>query len=85
MMRAKNLPLEKVLNVLAGSVVLTSLALGRRTSPRWRVLTGFVGGNLLLSGVAGWCPSSLLLRRLGLRSTCETTHSAPVRAGRIHV
>lgn len=70
-MRARNVPLEKVLNLLAGSVVLISLALGRRTSQRWRVLTGFVGGNLLLSGVVGWCPTSLVLRRFGFRSTSE--------------
>lgn len=68
------LPLEKVLNLLAGSVVLTSLTLARRGRPRWRVLTGFVGANLLLSGVVGWCPTSLLLHRLGLRSTCELAH-----------
>lgn len=76
MKRARNLPLDKVLNLLAGSMVLTSLALGRRASPRWRMLTGFVGGNLLLSGVVGWCPSSLVLHRLGLRSTCELAHGA---------
>lgn len=68
------LSLEKVLNLLAGSVVLTSLALARRGRPRWRVLTGFVGANLLLSGVVGWCPTSLLLHRLGLRSSCELAH-----------
>jgi hypothetical protein len=68
------LPLEKVLNLLAGSVVLTSLTLARRGRPRWRLLTGFVGANLLLSGVVGWCPTSLLLHRLGLRSSCERAH-----------
>jgi hypothetical protein len=64
-------PLDKVLNLLAGTVVLTSLALARRGSPRWRLLTGFVGSNLLLSGAVGWCPSSLLLHRAGLRSRFE--------------
>lgn len=63
-------PLEKVLNLMAGTIVLSSLALGRRNT-RWRTLTGFVGANLVMSGVVGWCPSSLILHRLGLRSRCE--------------
>lgn len=63
-------PLEKVLNLMAGTIVLSSLALGRRNT-RWRILTGFVGANLVMSGVVGWCPSSLILSRLGVRSRCE--------------
>lgn len=72
----KRLPLDKVLNLLAGTVVVSSLGLARRGSPRWRLLTGFVGTNLLLSGLVGWCPTSLLLHRLGLRSRCELLHPA---------
>ena len=63
-------PLEKVLNLMAGTIVLSSLTLGRRNT-RCRMLTGFVGANLVMSGVVGWCPSSLILHRLGLRSRCE--------------
>lgn len=69
-------PLDKVLNLLAGGVVLSSLAMARRGTPRWRLLTAFVGGNLLLSGIVGWCPTSLLLHRLGLRSRCELLQAA---------
>lgn len=64
-------PLERVLSLLAGSVVLTSLLLGRENSRRWRVLTAFVGLNLLLDAAVGWCPTSLLLYRLGIRTAAE--------------
>lgn len=77
---ASRWPLEKVLNLLAGTVVVSSLALGRRGSPRWRLLTAFVGSNLLLSGVVGWCPASLLLHRIGFRSRCELVHPQSERS-----
>ncbi|MDD4865909.1 MAG: DUF2892 domain-containing protein [Mycobacterium sp.] len=63
--------LERVLSLLAGSVVLTSLLLGRENSRRWRVLTAFVGLNLLLDAAVGWCPTSLLLYRVGVRTAAE--------------
>ncbi|WP_244268954.1 MULTISPECIES: YgaP family membrane protein [Mycobacterium] len=63
--------LERVVNLLAGTVVLTSLLLGRERSRRWRALTGFVGANLLLDAAIGWCPTSLLLHRLGIPTEAE--------------
>jgi len=64
-------PLDRLVSGLAGTVVLTSLALGRSQSPRWRALTAFVGMNLVLNGAVGWCPTSLLLHRVGVRTACE--------------
>jgi hypothetical protein len=58
-------PLERVTGLIAGVVVLTTLALGRLQSSRWRILTGFVGANLILNATAGWCPASVLLHRFG--------------------
>jgi hypothetical protein len=29
-------------------------------------MTGLIGSNLILQAVAGWCPASLLVRRLGV-------------------
>ena len=58
--------IERVVPLLAGTVVLASLALTLVFSSGWLLLTGFVGANLLLFGAVGWCPASLLLHRLGV-------------------
>jgi|BarGraIncu00222A_1022003.scaffolds.fasta_scaffold01343_2 hypothetical protein len=70
-MKKKSWPLDKVLSTIGGSVVLLSLGLGRHHSPRWRLLTGLVGANLVLNGVVGSCPMGVLLHRLGVRTECE--------------
>ncbi|HPP82619.1 MAG TPA: DUF2892 domain-containing protein [Rubrivivax sp.] len=64
--------IERYIRILAGSVVLLSLALGVEASPLfiskwWLAVTAFVGLNLLQSGFTGFCPPSFLLRRLGVR------------------
>ena len=66
--------IARVVPLLAGTLVLLSVV-AAATWSSWRlVFTGFVGANLLLYGVAGWCPATLLLRRLGLPLTsgCAT-------------
>ena len=70
--------IERVVPLLAGTVVLASLALTLVFSSGWLLLTGFVGANLLLFGAVGWCPASLLLRRLGVP---RRTASCPAPAG----
>jgi hypothetical protein len=70
-MKTKSWPLDKVLSSLGGSIVLLSLAMGRRSSPRWRILTALVGANLVLNGVTGVCPAGVVLQKLGVRTECE--------------
>lgn len=72
--------LERVISALAGAVVLGSLALGRAHSPRWRILTSFVGANLIMNALAGWCPTSVVLYKLGLRTTAECALAEPAKA-----
>jgi hypothetical protein len=62
---------ERTVHLFGGAVVLVTLALGRTRSSRWRVLTGFVGANLMLEAVVGWCPMSVLLHRLGVPCAAE--------------
>jgi len=71
MPRPQGWTLERIILALAGSVVLATLALGRTHSARWRILTGFVGANLLLDAAVGWCPTSVLLHRLGVPTESE--------------
>jgi hypothetical protein len=62
-------PLERVLFALAGTVTLASAALAAIVSPRFLLLTAFVGINQWLYVIVGACPASVVLRRAcGLRS-----------------
>lgn len=63
--------LERVVSLIAGAVVITTQMVGGERSARLRLFTGFVGANLLLNAAVGWCPTSLLLHRLGLPTGAE--------------
>lgn len=56
--------LENSIRLLAGSLVLLSLALGLTVSPYWFVLTAFVGANLMQSSFTGFCPAEMIIKRL---------------------
>ena len=58
---------ERGLRLMAGVVILLSVALVVMVSPKWMFLTGFVGLNLLQSAFTNWCPAMVILRRFGLR------------------
>jgi hypothetical protein len=57
--------IENFIRVLAGSMVLVSVVLVHFVSPWWLLLTCFVGLNLIQSAFTGFCPPSLVLRKLG--------------------
>ncbi len=58
---------ERGLRLMAGVVVLLSIALAYYVSHYWIWLTVFVGLNLLQSAFTNWCPGMIFLRGLGLR------------------
>ncbi len=58
---------ERALRLMAGIVILVSMALANLVSPKWYYLTAFVGVNLLQSAFTNWCPAMSIFRRLGLR------------------
>ncbi len=60
---------QSVTRLLAGIVVLVSLALAHWVSPNWLWLTAFVGLNLLQSGLTDWCPAMTILRMMKLPET----------------
>jgi len=63
---------ERGLRLLAGVMVLLSLALAYFFSHYWLWLTAFVGINLFQSAFTNWCPAMMMLRAAGLESTtCE--------------
>ena len=64
---------EQIIRIMAGSLVLLSLALGIEASPifqsaNWLWFTAFIGFNLLQSGFTKFCPPEILLKKLGVKS-----------------
>ena len=59
---------ERALRLIAGVIVLLSVALGTFVHPAFLWLTAFVGLNLAQSAFTNWCPMMTLLRRAGLPS-----------------
>ena len=58
---------ESGVRLMAGVMVLLSLALAHFLSPYWLWLTAFVGLNLLQSAFTNWCPAMAILRGIGLK------------------
>ncbi len=64
--------IERAIRIMAGFFVMLSLALGVEGSPifvsRWFLaFTAFVGLNLFQSGFTGFCPPSIVLKKLGFK------------------
>ncbi len=58
---------NRYLRLIAGSFVLSSLALGYWVSPYWYLFTAFIGANLFQSAFTNWCPAMTILRKLGVK------------------
>lgn len=58
---------ERALRLMAGGMVLLSLALTYYVSHYWVWLTVFIGLNLLQSAFTNWCPAIWILRAMGLK------------------
>lgn len=65
---------ESLVRAFAGTVILASLALAHWVSPSWLWLTVFAGFNLLQSAFTGFCPPTLLLRKLGWVDANDVIH-----------
>jgi len=55
---------ERAVRLLAGTLVLVSLALTLWVSQYWLLLTTFVGFNLVQSSFTGFCPAEMILKRV---------------------
>ena len=53
--------------IVAGSMLLLSLALTQWVHSGFLWLSVFVGVNLIQSAFTGFCPAAMILRRLGYR------------------
>lgn len=62
---------ERIIRIVAGALILISLALGLTQSPLYFSqyflwLTVFVGANLFQSGFTTFCPLELILKKIGV-------------------
>ncbi len=78
---------ERIVRIVAGGFVVSSLLLGVEASPLYRStsflwLAAFVGANLLQSGFTRFCPLELVLRAVGVRSAAAGSRTAGVPGGR---
>lgn len=62
--------IERVLEINASLLTLTSVVLGRFVNRKWLYLSMGVTGFLAQHALQGWCPPLPILRRLGIR-TCQ--------------
>ena len=51
---------------MAGTMVLISLGLAYWVSQSWLLLAVFVGVNLIQSAFTGFCPATIILKKLGV-------------------
>lgn len=59
--------MERKIRVIAGTLLLVSLALAYWVSPWWLLFTAFIGLNLLQSGLTGWCLMEDILNKAARR------------------
>lgn len=62
--RKAPLPIMRQVQMVAGGLVLTGVALGALVSPWFYALSGFVGAGLFFAGATGWCGMAMLLARM---------------------
>ncbi len=66
---------ERIIRIVAGSLILLSLSLGVEASPvfvsnYFLLVTVFVGLNLFQSGFTRVCPLNNILAKLGVKGSC---------------
>ena len=57
---------ERWIRLIAGTLVMASVALGTFVHPYWYGFTAFVGLNLFQSALTRWCLMDDILRKLGV-------------------
>lgn len=58
---------EEAVRLLAGIMILLSIAMTIYVSNWWLLLTAFVAINLIQSSFSKWCPAITVFRKCGLK------------------
>ena len=69
--------LQRIIYLVAGTLVLTGLALGYWVNQLWLLLSAFVGLNLFQTAFTGFCPLERILIKLGVGQSGESCGAAP--------
>jgi hypothetical protein len=69
--------IQRIIYLVAGTLVLTGLALGYWVNQLWLLLAAFVGLNLFQTAFTGFCPLERILLKLGFGRTGESCGAAP--------
>ena len=69
--------IENAIRILAGTLVLISIALAHWVSQWWLLLGVFVGCNLIQSALTGFCPAEIILRKLGVGKEAGSCCAVP--------
>ena len=62
--------LENGVRIMAGVMILISIALTKFVNAMWVWLTVFVAVNLIQSAFTGICPAVFFLKKLGFKDEC---------------
>jgi len=63
--------LERVIWLVAGFMTLLSVALSYFFTPLWLILTVFIGINLIIFSLTGFCIMANILVKLGFKSAIK--------------
>ena len=58
--------MDAKIRLIAGTLILLSLALAHWVSPWWLLFTAFIGVNLIQSSFTKWCLMEDILRATGI-------------------
>lgn len=68
--------LERWIRLIAGTLIVASVALSYLHSPMWLWFTLFLGVSLFQSSLTGWCPMEDILRKFGVGQV-KRAHLSP--------
>ncbi|GGI83426.1 YgaP family membrane protein [Shewanella gelidii] len=66
---------ERATMAFAGFMIMLSLILTVYVHPNFIWFTAFVGANLFQSSFTGFCPASMIMRKLGMKTEAELAQS----------
>lgn len=62
--------------MVAGTLILSGLALGYFMAPGWLLLSAFVGVNMLQASITGFCPLAKILNAVGMQACTQKSPTA---------
>ncbi len=60
--------LERIFTLIVGCMILASLALAINHNINWLWFTAFIGANLIQFSFTGFCPLTIILKKVGFKT-----------------